>query len=392
MKLFVLLSRVPYPLEKGDKLRAFHHLRCLSKYYDIHLFCLNDAKLHPLAVEKLSEFCQSVTIARLSRTNIYAGLFSAIFSRLPFQTGYFFSKKIKKQILAKIEEVKPDHIFCQLIRVTEYVKDLNIPKTLDYQDVFSTGYQRLSTKSSLFIKPLLRIEAQRVDKYEKYIFDKFDNKFIISVPDRDAINHPEKDKILVIPNGVDTEYFKPLDLKKEFDILFTGNMNYKPNVDSVEYLVNNVLPVLKRKVPVVKVLIAGADPHKRVLKLASDDVCVSGWVEDMRECYGKSKIFVAPMQIGTGLQNKLLEAMAMKLPCITSGLANNALQAAEDNEILVGYSPEDYAEKIELLLKNPETCQNIALGGYNFVLKNYNWEAQAERIHGLISAAVSQDV
>ncbi len=390
MKLFVLLSRVPYPLEKGDKLRAYHHLRCLSKYYDIHLFCLNDTQLYPQAVEKLSAFCKSVTVANLAKPDIYAGLFSALFSGLPFQSGYFFSKKIKKQILSKIDEIKPDHIFCQLIRVTEYVKDLDIPKTLDYQDVFSTGYQRLSTKSSIFMKPLLRIEANRVDKYENYIFDKFDTRFIISLPDRDAISHPEKNKILVIPNGVDTEYFKPVDLKKEFDILFTGNMNYKPNVDSVEYLVNNVLPVLKRKVPVVKVLIAGADPHKRVLKLASDDVTVSGWVEDMRDCYAKSRIFVAPMQIGTGLQNKLLEAMAMKLPCITSGLANNALQAAEDSEILVGYSPEDYAEKIELLLKNKEASQRIALGGYNFILKNYNWETQAERIHGLISGAANQ--
>ncbi|HNZ42443.1 MAG TPA: glycosyltransferase [Bacteroidales bacterium] len=392
MKLFVLLSRVPYPLEKGDKLRAFHHLRCLSKYYDIHLFCLNDTKLHPQAIEKLSLYCKSITIAHLGKKDIYAGLFSALFSGIPFQSGYFFNKKIKKQILAKIQEINPDHIFCQLIRVTEYVKELNIPKTLDYQDVFSTGYQRLSTKSSFFMKPLLRIESKRVDKYEKYIFDKFDNKLIISQPDRDAITHAQKNEIHVIPNGVDTEYFKPVDLNKEFDILFTGNMNYKPNVDGVEYLVKNVLPLLKKKLPAVKILIAGADPHKRVLKLASDDVTVSGWVEDMRDCYAKSRIFVAPMQIGTGLQNKLLEAMAMKLPCVTSGLANNALQATEDSEILVGYSPEDYADKIVMLLKDREVYNRIANGGYNFILKNYDWETQAERIHGLISGEANMKV
>lgn len=384
MKLFVLLSRVPYPLEKGDKLRAFNHIRWLSNYHEIHLFCLNDTHLHPDATKKLSEYCKSVTIAALSKGNIYSGVFNALHSGLPFQLGYFYNKKIKEQVLQKIAEIKPDHIFCQLIRVSEYVKDLPIPKTLDYQDVFSKGAERLSTKASLFMKPFWRIEARRVEKYEREIFEKFNNKLIISIPDRDAINHEEKQKIHVIPNGVDTDYFKPYDLKKEYDLLFTGNMNYMPNVNSVEYLVNTVLPILKKKIPVIKILIAGADPHKKVRKLASEYVKVSGWVEDMRECYAKSKIFIAPMQIGTGLQNKLLEAMAMKLPCITSGLANNALQASEDNEILVGYSPEDYAEKIALLLTDTGTYNKIAEGGYQFVLKNFNWETQAEKINNII--------
>jgi len=384
MKLFVLLSRVPYPLEKGDKLRAFNHIRCLSKYHEIHLFCLNDTQLHPDAEKRLSEYCKSVTIAKLTKGNIYSGIFNALISGLPFQLGYFYNNKIKVQVLQKIAEIKPDHIFCQLIRVSEYVKDLAIPKTLDYQDVFSKGAERLSTKASFFMKTFWHIEARRVEKYERSIFDKFDNKLIISIPDRDAINHEEKQKIHVIPNGVDTDYFKPYELKKEYDLLFTGNMNYTPNVNSVEYLVNSVLPVLMKKIPMIKILIAGADPHKKVRKLASENVKVSGWVEDMRDCYAKSKIFIAPMQIGTGLQNKLLEAMAMKLPCITSGLANNALQASEDNEILVGYSPEDYAEKIALLLKDTETYNKIAEGGYHFALKNFNWETQAEKINKII--------
>jgi len=384
MKLFVLLSRVPYPLEKGDKLRAFNHIRCLSKYHEIHLFCLNDTHLHPDAEKRLSEYCKSVTIAKLTKGNVYSGVFNALHSGLPFQLGYFYNTKIKVQVLQKIAEIKPDHIFCQLIRVSEYVKDLAIPKTLDYQDVFSKGAERLSTKASFLMKPFWRIEARRVEKYEREIFEKFDNKLIISIPDRDAINHEEKLKIHVIPNGVDTDYFKPYELKKEYDLLFTGNMNYTPNVNSVEYLVNNVLPVLMKKIPVIKVLIAGADPHKKVRKLASENVKVSGWVEDMRDCYAKSKIFIAPMQIGTGLQNKLLEAMAMKLPCITSGLANNALQASEDGEILVGYSPEDYAEKIALLLKDTDTYNKIAEGGYHFALKNFNWETQAEKINKII--------
>ncbi|MCK9613583.1 MAG: glycosyltransferase [Bacteroidales bacterium] len=384
MKLFVLLSRVPYPLVKGDKLRAYHHIRCLSKYHEIHLFCLNDTKLHPDARGKLSEYCRSITIVNLSKWKLYAGLLWALLSNKPFQVGYFYNKKVKKQIADKINEIKPGHIFCQLIRVAEYIKDISIPKTLDYQDVFSKGAERMSSSASFFIKPVLRMEARRVKKYERTIFDKFNNKIIISHPDRDIISHPDKNNIEVVMNGVDTEFFKPLIRDKEYDLLFTGNMAYMPNINSVEYLVNEILPVLKKKKPGIKILIAGATPDKKVLNLACDNVTVSGWVEDIRECYAKSKIFVAPMQIGTGMQNKLLEAMAMKLPCVTSGLANNALLAADGQDILVGYSTEDYAMKILRLLDEPELYQKLSESGHSFVTEHFNWKVQTDKINTLI--------
>jgi polysaccharide biosynthesis protein PslH len=388
MKLFVLLSRVPYPLEKGDKLRAFNHIRYLSKFHELHLFCINDADLHPDAYGKLLQFCKSVYIARISKFSIYSGLIRALFNGLPLQVGYFYNPFIKKIVYEKIAEIKPDHIFCQLIRVTEYVKNLEIPKTLDYQDVFSKGAERMSLKASLFMKPLLRMEAKRVEGYEKAVFDYFNNKIIISEPDRDAINHNDKNKIMVVPNGVDAEFFSPYALPMEYDVLFTGNMAYPPNIDSVEYLVQQILPELKKTKPQIKILIAGTSPDKRVLRLASQNVTVCGWVENMRDCYAKSKIFAAPMQIGTGLQNKLLEAMAMKLPCITSGLANKALLAQEDIEILVGYSPEDYAVKIIKLLDNQESYQQIAENGYQFVHKNYNWDIQVEKINQMIISGI----
>ncbi len=387
MKLFVLLSRVPYPLEKGDKLRAFNHIRYLSKFHEIHLFCINDCDLHPEANEILSQYCKSVTIVRLSKFNMYWGMTRALFSGLPFQIGFFYHPFIKRKILDKIDAIKPDHIFCQLIRVAEYVKDLKIPKTIDYQDVFTKGAERMSTQASFFMKPLLQMEARRVEKYETDIFDFFDNKIIISEPDRDAINHEENNKIVIIPNGVDADFFAHYSLPKEYDILFTGNMAYPPNINSVEYLVQQVLPELQKLKPEIKILIAGASPDKKVLKLASENVTVTGWVENIRDCYAKSKIFAAPMQIGTGLQNKLLEAMAMKLPCVSSGLANNALHALEDYEILIGYSPEDYSAKIIELLDNPATYKKIAEGGYQFVHKNYNWDVQVEKLIELILAS-----
>lgn len=385
MKILILLSRIPYPLEKGDKLRAFNHIKYLSKNNKITLFAINDSKVNKeKAFQALQPYCRSINFFDISKFSILFNVLLAFFNGKPLQTGYFFSRRAKKRINKIISETKPDHIFCQLVRIAEYVKDENIPKTLDYQDVFSKGVERRIHSSPFYLKPFLKLEYKRLLKYENEIFDYFDNKIIISEPDRELIPHPEKDKIVIVMNGVDTDFFKPINRKKEYDIVFTGNMGYPPNVNGVEFLVKQIIPIVRRNKPEIKVLIAGANPDRKVIAVKSKNVHVTGWVEDIRECYAKARIFIAPMQIGTGLQNKLLEAMAMKIPCISSHLANNALNAKSGKEIKIGDSAEEYAQHIIYLLDNKDKADEIALNGYNFVLNNYNWEKATEKLEELM--------
>jgi len=384
MKIFVLLPRVPYPLEKGDKLRAFNHIKYLSAHNEIHLCALNDTVIHPEAINALTPFCKSIHILNLPKRIIFINLLKTLFNGNPFQVGYFFNKKNFKKIEKLIDDIKPERIFCQLIRVSEYVKNKKIKKTIDYQDVFSKGIERRIVSSSFYMKPLLRMEYKRLLKYEAYIFDFFENKIIISYPDRELIPHAKKDKIIVIPNGVDTNFFKPRFCEKEFALLFTGNMGYMPNIISAVFLVRNILPSIIKKYPEIKLLIAGANPSSAVCSLKSDNVMVTGWVKDIREYYIKSKIFIAPMQLGTGLQNKLLEAMAMHLPCITSPLVNSALGALNNQEILIGNSPYEYASHIFSLLENEDKSSYIGNNGYKFVIKNYNWEKINEQLNRII--------
>jgi sugar transferase (PEP-CTERM/EpsH1 system associated) len=385
MKILILLPRIPYPLEKGDKLRAFNHIKYLSKNNKITLFALNDSKVNKeKAFQALQPYCRSINFFDISKFSIFFNVLLTFFNGKPLQTGYFFSRRAKKRINKIISETKPDHIFCQLVRVAEYVKNQNIPKTLDYQDVFSKGVERRIHSSPFYLKPFLKLEYKRLLKYENKIFDYFDNKTIISEPDRELIPHPEKDKIVIVMNGVDTDFFKPIDRKKEYDIVFTGNMGYPPNVNGVEFLVKQILPIVRRNKPEIKVLIAGANPDRKVIAVKSKNVHVTGWVEDIRDCYAKARIFIAPMQIGTGLQNKILEAMAMKIPCISSHLANNALNAKSGKEIKIGDSPEEYAQHIIYLLDNKDKAEEIALNGYNFVLNNYNWEKATEKLEELM--------
>lgn len=383
MKVFFLLPRVPYPTEKGDKLRAFNQLKQLSKKHEIILCALNDSVLHEDAVKMLSLYAKEVYIIDISKTSIYLHLVKTLFTDKPLQVGYFYNKRINGIIRSLINKHKPDHIFCQLIRVAEYVKGISIPKTLDYQDVFSKNMERRLATSPFYIKPFLRMEYRRLLRYEHDVFDQFDNKVIISIPDRDLIPHPDRKKIVVARNGVDTTFFKPTNREKEFDLVFTGNMGYPPNINAAEFLAHKILPLLRSRKPGIRILIAGASPNIRVSVLKSEQIEVSGWVPDMRECYATAKIFIAPMQIGTGLQNKLLEAMAMQIPCITSPLANQALQAKENEEILIAETPEDYARHILFLLDNPDKATQIAMAGYNYILKNFSWEAETDKIEKL---------
>ncbi|GAB4330854.1 MAG: TIGR03087 family PEP-CTERM/XrtA system glycosyltransferase [Bacteroidales bacterium] len=384
MKILVLLSRFPYPLEKGDKLRAYHQIRHLSRSHELHLVALSDCPVSEADRAALKPYCQTITIIPLPRPLIAWNILKAFFSGKPLQTGYFYRCKAKRIISRTIDEVKPDHIFAQLIRVAEYLKEVPVPKTIDYQDVLSKGVDRRIRKAAFWMKPVLKLEYRRLLKYERMVFDLFDHKTIISYPDRDLIPHPEKEKISVIPNGVDFSFFSPREADKTHHIVFTGNMGYPPNVDAAKFLVKEILPVVHKEIPDARVMLAGATPHPDVKALGGTHVTVTGWMDDIRDAYSAAGLFIAPMRIGTGLQNKLLEAMAMKLPAITTPLANNALNAQNGKNILVGSTAEQLAQHIIFLLNHPEKAKELAEEGYRFVRNNFDWAATTRMLEEIM--------
>ena len=380
MKIFVLLPRIPWPLEKGDKLRAFNQIKQLAKNNEVILCALNDKKVNKEdAFKSLQPYCKSVNFIDLGKVSILFNLAMAFFKGIPIQCGYFYNKRAHKKIRKLIEKHQPDMLFGQLLRVAEYIRKEKTAKTIDYQDVFSMGMKRRYEIAPFYLKPIFNMEYKRLRRYEHDIFNDFDVKTIISIPDRIHIDHPKKDEILIVPNGVDHEYYTPRESEKKYDIVFTGNMAYAPNVNAVEYLANQILPIVWEKLPDAKLYVAGATPDPRVKKVASDKIIISGWIDDMRDAYAQSKIFIAPMRIGTGLQNKLLEAMSMRLPCITTTLANNSLHAEEDKEILVGNNEQELAQHIITLLTDKEKADTLAQNGYDFVHRVYDW-GEATRI------------
>ena len=390
MKIFIILSRVPFPLEKGDKLRAYHQIKALSKEHEIHLCCLSEATITEKQSRELQKICSELSIFKLNKWKRLIRLGFGVFSDQPFQVKYFYDRSIHKKISKIIEDFAPEQIYAQLIRTAEYVKkEFDIPKTIDYMDALSKGIQRRFDSSPFLKRILLQWEFKRLLKYENLVFDYFDRHTIISEADRKHIYHPKKEEILIVPNGVDFDFFKPIKKEKKYDLVFTGNMAYPPNINCAQYIAKAVFPLLKKQRPEIKIMIAGTSPSKEVLALANENITVSGWLDDIRDAYASAHIFLAPMQIGTGLQNKLLEAMAMKIPCISSPLANSALGAEDQKDILIGENAEQIANFCLLLLDNTQKCNEIANNGFNFVKSHFNWAQTGNQLSTLMKKKIS---
>ena len=390
MKIFILLPRIPYPLEKGDKLRAFNQIKQLAKHNEIVLCALND---NPKVSEQdafhaLQPYCQSINFIKITKPQILLGLIRAFFKGLPMQCGYFYNRKAARKVNTLIAKHQPDILYGQLLRVAEYLRKKSIPKALDYQDIFSYGMKRRADIASSLTRPIYNMEYHRLKRYEAAIFDDFNVRTIISEPDKALFPHEHRDEILVIPNGVDHDYFKPQEREKQYDLVFTGNMSYPPNVNAVDYLANEIMPIVWKTLPETKLYIAGATPDLKVKKAASDHIIVSGWLDDIRDAYAQSRVFIAPMRIGTGLQNKLLEAMSMRLPAITSPLANASLGAKPEEEILVGNNADEMARHIITLLTDKERAEHLAQAGFDFTNRVYDWGKATEILEKAMSQAL----
>jgi glycosyltransferase involved in cell wall biosynthesis len=304
---------------------------------------------------------------------------------MPFQVSFFTDRFIKRHLQLHIINIEPDHLICQLIRAAEYVRALPFAKTLDYMDVFSEGMRQMAVR-----KPLLSFfflwESKRLAAYERTLYKDFDHHIIISAQDRERLKLPTREHVTVIPNGVDASFLHFESIRKPtHDIVFIGNLGYVPNKYAVRYLTSQILPLLLLLKKDIRILIAGARPGYLMRKWKGNkNVTVRGWVKDIREAYCDGRIFVAPMFSGLGLQNKILEAMALGLPCITTSMVNNAIHAKAGEEIFVADEAGEMVNYIIRLLADPDEYARLASAGKLFVTRHFNWEEHVRRMEEVI--------
>jgi polysaccharide biosynthesis protein PslH len=371
LKILCLTSRFPYPLEKGDKLRIFHQIVGLSANHDIYLIAITDKAHTKTELEMLAPYTKGLYVIRISPLERFISLFKALFSGLPFQTAWFYSSNVHKQINRIISDIQPDHIYCQLARMAEYAIHQPFKKTLDYMDCFGKSMSKRAKVAKGINAWIHKIEAKRMMTYEEEIASKFDHLTIISQQDKEQFEFAKAKDIKVIPNGIGN-YFNitKSPTPKTYQFVFVGNMSYLPNVETVEYIVSQILPLCPSD---YKLLIAGANPNSRVKALENSNVSVSGWIEDIRDAYLSGKIFLAPMWSGTGQQNKILEAMALGVPCITTQIVNNAIGATHLEEILIADTKDEFLKMIQLLDGDQKLYDKISINSRSFVKQNFDW-------------------
>ena len=381
MKILVLLPRFPYPLDKGDKLRAYHQIAELAKRHEVYLFALTHSHMPPVHYDHMHQWCTAVRSVRIRWWESLWGMFKALWRGEPLQLGYWTSARARRAFRQWERQVQPDVIYCQMVRTLPTVNGAVCPhKVLDYQDALSLNARRRMERSHGPLRWVLNYEQRTLQRTEQQALALFDATTVIAPADRDAISP----SVQVVPNGVDTDYFNTAAfshshtdalMHPQYSILFTGNMSYAPNVDAACWLVKEIMPLVWKRIPYgVNVLIAGADPKPAVKALAGPRVTVGGRMDDIRAAYASARIFVAPMRIGSGMQNKLLEAMSMGLPCVTTTMAATPLGTTPWKHLLVGDSAEEIADCI-VKLTIEETHDAIADGGRRFVYEHSSWPA-----------------
>lgn len=388
MKILVILPRFPYPLEKGDKLRAYHQIRTLSTNNEVYLFALSHDRVEDMSIKEMRRFCKDICVVRLSKFKGALRAVRNLFGVRSLQIGYWDSSKARKQLRHFEAKVNPDVIYTQMIRTIKYAAHSQRPKVMDFQDALSMNYERrmLNYKGLRYF--VLHYEFKMMRSAEYNACGIFDGLTIISETDSHAIPQHKETEIAIIRNGVDFDYFHQMDMEKRYEVVFCGNMQYKPNIDASRFLVGEVMPIVWRTHPNARVVLAGATPKASVRQLASDRVKVTGSVIDIRPFYAQSKVFVAPMRIGSGLQNKLLEAMSMGIPCVTTPLANDSLGATDGSEVLLGRDAGQLATAIIRMLDNEALRQSIAEQAQKFVHTHFSWEATGQQLEAVLHNAI----
>lgn len=387
VKLVAVLPRFPYPLDKGDKLRAYHLLRQLSQRHQIYIFALTDSPVSAEDFKAVEQFATAVEVFRLSRWRILLRLLGNVFSRLPFQTAYHTDSRALHRFQAFVNTHNPDAVFCQLIRTGEFAAHISCPGILDFQDALSENMRLRIGRENPFLRPLFRMEYKRLLAYEREMPNRFRSLCIISEKDRQALPESVQAQTRIVGNGIDMQFYKHMQAQTQpIDLLFVGAMSYRPNIEATIFLVKQVLPLLKLKGLNLNISIVGADPVAEVKALASERVTVTGRVEDTRPYYASARLMVAPMFISTGVQNKILEAAAMLVPVVTTPQAAEAVGNPEKKCFAEASTAEEFAEKIAYLLQNSEISAAYFQQAYAYVQQHFSWEFCAQQLENCLKA------
>ncbi|MBZ2167676.1 TIGR03087 family PEP-CTERM/XrtA system glycosyltransferase [Marinobacter sp. F4216] len=394
MKIIVLSHRVPFPPNKGEKIRTFHQIQYLaSRGHDVVVLAPYESAKeieYAVALEKklairVQMFPLNSKIARLARGFVTNQALTA---------SCFYCARLQRTFDELVGSRSIDAVLCTGSAMAPYVfrnKSLmgapwkaEVRLLMDFMDLDSDKWRQYQTSSSLPMSLVYGREAKLISAIEKQSYQVFDECFFVSANEIDlfAAQLPESSRLRVLGNGIDTKLFFPLRRTanpRKPVFLFTGVMNYKPNEDAVQWFVETIWDDIKKEWPEAQFVVAGMNPSSKIRELGKKPgIVVTGFVDDIVPYYQKADVFVSPFRFARGVQNKILQALACGLPVVTTQMGLEGINAKPDEEILVANTGEEFAEAIRRLLTDAELSQRFSENSPHYIQRNHSWDSILE--------------
>ena len=394
MKILFLANRVPYPPYRGDKLKIYNLATRLCKRHEVHLLTFAQTEEDLGYKQELEKTFKEVHFVYLPKWKSAVQCLSAVWDSKPLQLLYFQSAEMRQQLDDILKRHTYDAIHVQHLRMSPYLAGRkDVPRILDLPDAFSLYWERRKTvKRGLLTTIFENIEQKRVLQYEQ-VLKEYDLSLVCSAEDLAYLQKTHKyDNLRLLPNGVDLTTFAPRkhDYSHGNRILFTGNMDYAPNVDAVGYFTESILPLIRQKCPGVQFIIAGQRPVKKVQELANDHIQVTGFIKDLAEMYNSASVVVAPLRFGAGTQNKVLEAMAMGVPVVCSHIGFGGLGITSGEGAIMQTDPVAFADSVVSLLSSADERSRVGKAGAQVIKSKFDWDIIAGTLEGYFKDVTSK--
>ena len=389
--LFLTVGLPGHSLE-GYRVRAYHQLQGLAEHHDITLVSFIGPNERAEALAPVASACRRVVTVPLRRSRMTVGLLRAGISGLPFQTGLYEAPAMRRAIRDELKGAGFDLAHVQLARMAPYLDEVSaVPRVVDLVDALSLNMKRRSQHEAGLWRWLTRVEATRLERYERKICASVDRAVIGSALDRAALGSPPN--LSIVTSGVDLDAFSYERAGRRADtVILSGRMSYFPNVQAALWFGRRVLPIVERARPGIEFHVVGARPDPAILRLARrrPRIRVSGFVERVAPRLRAAAVAVAPMRAGSGQQLKILEAMASGTPVVATSLAAAGVEALHGEHLLVADEPEAFAGHVIRLLNGPALADHLAANARRLVEERYTWAHSVRQLEAIYSSVAAR--
>jgi len=394
MKVLFLTPRLPYPPAGGDKVTVYSHIRLLSPLVEsIHLLSLIEDDRETESARALQSEFPNLTVEtiRLSRTrsrcNAVLGLAA---SAEPLQVHYYHSARFARRAAELARENAFDACYAHLVRMAPYARNLPVPvKTLCMTDCLTLRYERSAPYAKGIARHIERIERERMAAFETRCTEDFLFSIVVTDLDRQKLLElGARGQIVVIPFGVDLGMFCPEESERRDSdtVVFLGNLHSAPNRDAVRYFVDTIWPRIRKRKPSARFIIVGVNAPSWIQRLhGKKGIEVAGAVADVRPFLRRAACTVCPMRIGAGIQTKNLESLALKTPVVSTTVGFEGLEAQEGEGVLVADSPQEFADRVLLVLTDSGQRTRLGEAGRRIIEERYDWNTRAQALYSLLS-------